>query len=140
MHDMCQNLTSFLIIDGTSPLPTLAGCYPTGGAVILFADYLLIIVQETSAPSFLTHSFIISSDSLKSLWFLHSGSASNNSAIYYGPHLFRLYIEMEHFTSSTFSVSLPLNYSLTHVLTRHVSYINGQRNTHSYWSGMFYFS
>lgn len=36
------------MIDGSPPLPTVVGCYPTAGSTILFADFILLILNETS--------------------------------------------------------------------------------------------
>lgn len=32
---------------GTPPLPTIKGCYPTAGSIILFGDFVLLILFET---------------------------------------------------------------------------------------------
>lgn len=45
---MFNSAASWKFSDGTPPLPTVMGCYPTEGSKILFGDFVLLMLNETS--------------------------------------------------------------------------------------------
>lgn len=42
---------NLLFTDGPPPPPVVMGCYPTQGSNILFVDFALLMVNETSAST-----------------------------------------------------------------------------------------